>query len=275
MTKPTYSCVASFILWGLVATMLWCVPPAFAGSTGAPEGKDSTGTAEDLRSPEALAELKRATDFLAGLPRLHAHVNLVHDVVQEDGRHLQFEKKGDIYLQRPDRLFVDVKLDDGRHRQSWYDGQNLTIAELSRKQHTRIKAPPTVDEMLDMLEEMLKDPLPLADLFYSDLSPLAQLALEADVVGDSLVNGVPCRHLAFRGTSVDWQLWVEQGNKPFIRKVVISYREVPGVPQFVAWIDLWETPKRFAKDRFTSSPPTGSTLIDVPVAPRSEEGGQP
>ena len=78
-----------------------------------------------------------------------------------------------------------------------------------------------------MLEGLFKDPMPLADLFYSDLTPLAERAFEADVVGDSLVNGRPCRQLAFRGETVDWQIWVEQGATPFIRKLAISYREVP------------------------------------------------
>jgi len=233
--------------------------------------------ASDLRDPAALAELQRATDFLTALPRFYIKAAAVYDVIQEDGRRLQFEKHGEIYLQRPDRLFAEVYLDDGRHRQFWYDGKNLGFAERSRKLHTKIKAPPTIDATLDMLEELLKDPMPLADLLYSDLTPLAERAFEADIVGDSLVNGRPCRHLAFRGETLDWQIWIEQGASPFIRKIALSYREIPGTPQFVAVIERWETPELFSEDLFSFAAPADSQWIEVlvPMPRLIEEGGQP
>jgi len=231
----------------------------------------------DLRDPAALAELKRATDFLVALPNFRIKASVAYDVIQEDGRRLQFEKQGDIFLQRPNRLFVEVRLDDGRHRQLWYDGKTLSLAERSKKIHTQVDAPPTIDATLDMLEDLFKDPMPLADLLYSDLNPLAELAFEADVVGDSLVNGQPCQHLAFRGETVDWQIWVEQGATPFIRKLAISYREEPGTPQYVAALELWETPKSFSNDLFTFTAPADSEKIDifVPAPNQSEAGGQP
>jgi len=251
--------------------------PAAEVQTSVAEVSDEPGEVQDLRDPAALAELKRATEFLTSLPRFHFKSTVLYDVIQEDGRRLQFEKHGDVYLQRPDRLFAEVYLDDGRHRQFWYDGKTLSIAELSRKLHTKVKAPPTIDGTLDMLEGLFKDPMPLADLLYSDLTPLEQRAFEADVVGDSLVNGKPCLQLAFRGETVDWQLWVEQGATPFIRKVVISYREQPGTPQVTALIDFWETPERYSDGLFTFVAPAGSEWISVlvPMPRKPGEGGQP
>lgn len=231
----------------------------------------------DLRDPAALAELKRATDFLVALPNFRIKASVAYDVIQEDGRRLQFEKQGDIFLQRPNRLFVEVRLDDGRHRQLWYDGKTLSLAERSKKIHTQVDAPPTIDATLDMLEDLFKDPMPLADILYSDLTHLTELAFEADVVGNSLVNDKPCQHLAFRGETIDWQIWVEQGATPFIRKLAISYRQAPGTPQYVAALDLWETPGSFSNDLFTFTAPPGSESINilVPEPNQSEAGGQP
>lgn len=248
-------------------------PPAAAGAeTGASEDPG-----EDLRDPEALAELKRATDFLTALPRFQFKAAAVYDVIQDDGRRLQFEKHGEVYLQRPDKFFADVYLDNGRHRQFWYDGQMLGFAELSRKLHTQLKAPSTIDDTLDLLEELFKEPMPLADLLYSDLSPLGQKAFEADIVGDSLVDDRSCVHLAFRGETVDWQLWVDKGAQPFVRKLAISYREQPGVPQFVAVLKDWETPERFSDGLFSFTAPAGSAWVNilVPMPEKQQEGGQP
>ena len=264
--------LCSLLTWWVAA-----IPVAAAGSAepGVAMSTERLPGTDDARDPEALELLKRATDFITSLQRFQFKAAISYDVIQDDGRRLQFEKRGEISLERPDHLFADVFLDDGRHRQVWYDGKTLSIAERSRHLHTQIKSPPTIDAMLDMLEALLKDPMPLADLLYSDLAPLEQRALEADVVGDSLVNGVHCQHLAFRGETVDWQLWIEQGPKPFIRKLVISYRGIPGTPQYAAWISEWQTPERFGVARFTFTAPAGSEFIEMLVAVprRTGEGG--
>jgi len=283
MIRSTYRFAVAYSLWVALGMVLPGTAPVLAQETAKAEpavaqaAPASEEPAEDLRNPEALAELKRATDFLTALPRFQFEATGAYDVIQEDGRRLQFEKTGVVSLQRPDRLFADVYLDDGRHRQFWYDGKNLSIAELSKKLHTQTKAPATIDGTLDLLEGIFKDPMPLSDLLYSDLAPLQERAEEADIVDNAMVDGRPCTHLAFRGETVDWQLWVEQGERPFIRKVVVTYREQPGTPQFVAWLDEWQTPEKFSADKFTFAAPAGSQWIDLMVAvpQTSTEGGQP
>ncbi len=260
----------------VIGTVLFMAGDAVAAEPSTPA---AAGTPEEasLRDPAAIAELKRATDFLVSLPRFHIKSSMIYDVIQEDGRPLQFQKQGDVYIQRPDRFYAEIKFDDGRFRQYWYDGNMLSLAERSKKIHTRMKAPPTIDQTLDMMEGLFKEPQPMADLYYSDLSSLDTLAVNADVVGDSMVGGRSCTHLSFRGKRVDWQIWVEKGPAPFIRKLVISYRDEPGNPQAVALLDVWETPKRFKDEIFKFTVPSDSQWIDVlvPMPRRIEEGGQP
>lgn len=267
----------------LVGLLAWMPCTCIAADPSPSAVHDSAGIiAEpsetvDLREPSAIAELKRATDFLTSLSRFHVKVSINYNVFQSDGRLLQFEKTGDVFLQRPDRFFADIRFDDGRWRKIWYDGKMLSIAALSKNLHTRIKVPPTIDATLDILENLFKEPQPFADLLYSDLSPIDQLALEADNVGDSLVNGRPCSHLAFRGKTIDWQIWVEQGTTPFIRKLVISYREEPGKPQSVVLVDLWETPDQFNDSLFEFIVPPDSQWMKMlmPMPRMTDKGGRP
>lgn len=262
-------CLFSLVLglWGAAAPER---APASASEDGAAPGVGR-------RDPAALAELRRATDFLSALPRFRLSATVAYDAIQADGRRIQFEKSGTLFLQRPDRFYGETRLDDGRQRRIWYDGKTLSIAELSKNVHARVKAPPTADAALDMLERLFREPLPLSDLLYSDLRPLERRATEAAVVGESTVDGRPCLHLAFRGEVVDWQLWVEQGPKPFVRKLVITYRKEAGTPQYTAWIDRWETPRRLQADLFRFKAPAGSQRIDllVPLPRVTEEGGRP
>lgn len=251
---------------------------AFSFAADQTEATTEKGSGDgNLRDPEALSELKRATDFLTSLPRFHIKASVAYDVIQADGRVLQFEKIGKVYIKRPDCFYSEVQFDDGRFRQYWYDGKMLSLAERSKNLYTRIKAPPTIDAALDMMEGLFNDPQALSDLYYSDLSPLDGLALEADVVGDSLVNGKPCKHLAFRGKTVDWQIWVEQGKTPFIRKLAVHYQKDTGMPSYVAWLNFWETPERFPDDLFVFKVPADSQWIDMlgPMPSGMEKGGRP
>jgi len=270
-----------WVTLSLCCLLIWPANIIHAVAADLPEpgpvvAQDQGAEVEDLRDPEALAELKRATDFLIAQPRFKFEARIFYDVIQDDGRRLQFEKTGEITLQRPNQLYVESRHDDGTWRKLWYQGKTLSIAELSQNLHTQVQAPPTIDATLDMLEALVKEPQPLADILYNDLSPLEEQAIEADLVGDSLLDEVPCRQLSFRGETVDWQLWVEQGEKPFIRKVVINYREAPGSPQYMALINDWETPERFSDELFTFVVPKGSEWIKVLGPPRQTgEGGQP
>ena len=138
----------------LLGLLLMAQPVAAADEPQAvsgPGAAEAVAEEEDLRDPAALAELRRATDFLMALPRFRIRASVYYDVIQEDGRQLQFEKQGEICLQRPDRIFADVRLDDGRWRQLWYDGKTVNIAERSKNIHAGGKAPATIDQMLDML----------------------------------------------------------------------------------------------------------------------------
>ncbi|MEN8686717.1 MAG: DUF2092 domain-containing protein [Desulfuromonadales bacterium] len=248
-------------LCGLVFWMALAVAPVAATDAEGPVANESYPA--EFRDPEALAELKKATDFLVAQPRFSFSARIFYDVIQTDGRRLQFEKTGEITLQRPNQLYVESRHDDGVWRKLWYQGEELSIADLSKNLHTQVKAPPSVDETLDMLEDLVREPQPLADLLYSDLSHLQDHAIEADIVGDSLLDGLSCVHLAFRGETIDWQIWVELSATPFIRKVALSYREAPGNPQYVALINDWTTPEQFSDEIFQFKVPQGSQWIKV------------
>ncbi len=225
-----------------------------------------------LREPAAIAELKRATDFLTALPRFHLSITAHYDIAEEDGFRLNYERIGEIYLQRPDRFSADISFDDGRARQYVYDGHFLGIAERSKKVHTQVRAPETIDGTLDMLEGLLKEPQPLADLMYSDLTPLDKNAKEATTIGDSVVGGHACKHLAFRGENADWQVWVEQGDKPYIRKFTVAYPKARGSPKIVATLSTWEIPDSMSSEQFTFRPAADSEWIDMLISmPRTIE----
>jgi hypothetical protein len=212
---------------------------------------------------EALEILKKATDYLTGLKRLHLKAYKEQDVVQESGQKLQFSTSFEVFLKRPDRLFVFFTDDDGNQRRLWYDGETVTMCDEKEKVYGQIAVAETIDKMLDYLEMVIRYPLPLADLFYNDLSSLSSRALSGMYLGISFVENVACDHLAFRGESVDWQFWVDRGKKPLIQKIVITYKELPGEPQLSARLSEWDVKPTLADGLFQFSKPEGARRIQV------------
>jgi hypothetical protein len=226
---------------------------------------------------EALTILTKATDYLTGLKQFTIKAVKETDVVQASGQKLQFATAIEVAVRRPNLLFGSWAQDDGTIRQLWYNGGTVTIYEDTENVFGQIQAPDTIDEMLDYMETVLKSPQPLTDIFDNNLSYLAELPVSGRYVGVSYLEGIACDHLAFRGETVDWQLWIDRGEKPLIQKIVITYKELQGEPQIAARMLNWNTQPTISDDLFQFSPPEGARQIQVVVPERGnpgEGGGQ-
>jgi hypothetical protein len=83
---------------------------------------------------------------------------------------------------------------------------------------------------------------------------------DAKHIGRGVIDGVECEHLAFRTPDVDWQLWVQMGDRPFPRRYVITSKAVTAAPQYTVEILSWRT-EGVAANTFTFSPPAGAGKI--------------
>jgi hypothetical protein len=226
---------------------------------------------------EALEILKKATDYLTGLKHFIIKVVDTKDVVQASGQKIQFASTIEIAVRRPNQLFGSWIRDDGTIRQFFYNGKTVTIYEDTENVFGQIQTPDTIDEMFDYVETVMNSSQPLADLLDNDLSHLAELPLSGSYVGVSYLDSIACDHLAFRGETVDWQLWIDRGEKPLIQKMVITYRQLSGEPQYTARLIDWDIQPNISDDLFEFSPPEGARQIKIFVSERGnpgEGGGQ-
>jgi hypothetical protein len=85
----------------------------------------------------------------------------------------------------------------------------------------------------------------------------------AAYVGLHQVRGVKCHHVMGRQENVDWQLWI-QAAEPFVpRKLVITYKELPGQPQYIAFLDDWNVAAEVPDATFTFTPPAGARKTEL------------
>jgi hypothetical protein len=217
------------------------------------------------RSVEARAEqeLKKMGEFLAKLPRFALEAEETFDEIPDGQLRRQLTNVRRVAVERPNHVAADAT-GDTLNRASWYDGRTVTVLDKEHNVYATIEAPGTIDATFDKLTDEYGVVLPLADLLYSD--PYAVLMAGVTYgryLGIHQAAGVDCHHLAFSQETIEWQIWIDAGDKPLPRKLVISYVQEPGEPQYSATIRRWNLDARAPVGLFTFEAPEGAQKIDA------------
>jgi hypothetical protein len=93
---------------------------------------------------------------------------------------------------------------------------------------------------------------------------LTEQVEEGEYLGLHRVGDRKCHHLAFRQRGLDWQLWVDAGDKPLPLKFLLTYRRQPGEPQF-ATVFTWDLSAQPSEDAFTFKAPAGARKIEFVI----------
>jgi hypothetical protein len=168
-----------------------------------------------------------------------------------------------VAVERPNHVAADAT-GDTLSRASWYDGRTVTVLDKEHNVYATIEAPATIDATFDKLEDEYGVVLPLADLLYAD--PYAVLMAGVTYgryLGIHQAAGVACHHLAFSQATIEWQIWIDAGDKPLPRKLVISYVQEPGEPQYSAVIRRFTLDAPVPEGLFIFEPPEGARKIDA------------
>ena len=167
-------------------------------------------------------------------------------------------------VRRPDRLVVDVTGDDGSSKMI-YDGKTLVAYAVEQKKYSSIPVPGKMDEMLDIVSDRMGVDFPLADLLTDnpDRSVLSGI-ISGGQVGTATIDGVVCRHFFFnQSPDLELELWLEDNDRALPRRVVVTYRALPGRPTFVAELSDWDFAIRPADTEFVFQPPAGVTQVEL------------
>jgi hypothetical protein len=213
--------------------------------------------------PRAAEALRQMSSFLAETPRLSVEAEESFDSPDAKGLRAELNNVRRITVERPGRLAVTSR-GDTLTRSSWYDGRSLTILNTKLNVYVTMDAPPTIDGVFDKVAEELGVSVPLSDFFYSD--PYASL-MEGVVAGRHLgvheAAGVPCQHLTFSQEGLSWQVWIESGERPLPRRLVMTYEDVPGTPRYAATLRRWDLNPKIDPAMFKFTPPPGAKPLDL------------
>lgn len=214
------------------------------------------------QSPDARALLLNMASFLAKAPAFDVTVRSGYDAIQADGQRIEFGEQRRILLQRPDRVRVEIVRSDGDQGLLLFDGKGLTAFKADELVYAHVEKPGTVDDAVIYLVRDLQMIMPLARMFLTTFpQDLEKQLTEVSYVEENRLFDVPTDHLAARSTDIDLQVWITQGEQPLPRRVILTYKNAPGQPQFRADLSAWNLAPQVQADSFHFNPPAGAELI--------------
>jgi hypothetical protein len=233
----------------------------------------------DKRPPQrtvdacATAEVKKMSDYLGGLK---AFTVRSHGSLTSSGGKAtpQRETRGRVAMQRPNKLRVE-RMGNGERTEVYYDGESFTVFRPASMMYASAQAPPTVDELIDSVEEALGWIPPAADLLYQDPSTvLMSETRSGKCLESSTLDGVTVKHLSFDGPQVAWEIWIEQGNRPLPRKLVVLAKDDPNRERYTVELTDWVENPELSDSTFVFVPPQKAEKISFLAAPKSTPAQQ-
>lgn len=214
-----------------------------------------------------------ACAYLRSAERFSVNVAIDYDEVLKSGQKVQYSREGVVKVERPNRLRAESESDKGA-REIVYDGKAVTVFRPDSGVYAVFPAPDTIDAMLDLAEEK-GIVMPLDDLLRTrPCAGIGESLKTGTYAGRHWVNGGWYHHLLLTTEAVDVQMWVALGDEPEIRKVVITYRDAPGMPQYSALLTDWDFAPEIDETSFTFTPPEGAKQVAFRGASESAGGSQ-
>jgi hypothetical protein len=170
-----------------------------------------------------------------------------------------------VLVRRPDRLAITAAGDDGTTKIT-YDGKTLTMYSQETNKYLSNAVSGTLEDVLRDASNRLDVDFPLADLLANDPAK----AFLHDVIAGRIVNtvtidGMPCLHMIFlQPPGIDLELWAEKTEQAVPRRLIVTYRSLPGEPRFTAVMSDWKLGINPQDAEFAFQPPPGATMMEVP-----------
>lgn len=215
--------------------------------------------------PAALKALETMSAYLRTLNAFEMKADVVADDVTDEGRKLQIGSTITYQVRKPNQFTIDT-VSDRKVRKLYYDGKQITLFAPKVGFYAQAPAPPTIRETLDVLHDQYDIEVPLEDLFrWGEPGDNRDKLTRGFYVGPARIGGIETDQYAYSTGDVDWQVWIERGDKPVPRKIVITSLFDETDPQFAATMS-WNTAPGLKDADFTFAPPPNATSIKFATA---------
>ena len=248
---------------------------------GAPALHAATQQKKPVLSEEASAALMRMGQTLRGAEQFSFQARTIRVYADANGQPLHIFHTLKVVVHRPNRMLVDVSGDDGSSKLV-FDGKTAVIYSAAQKKYASIPVPEgTIQAMMKEAMGRLGVDFPLAD-FLTEAPDKAFLAgiSSGRVVDTVTIDGSPYLHLFFsQPPGIELELWLAKDNQSLPRRLIVTYRDLPGQPNFIAEFSDWNLDIHPSDAEFTFQPPADAEQIQLKpaaaaAAPTKGKGGK-
>jgi hypothetical protein len=241
-------------------------------ATAAPAATDTRTQAWNI--------LWRMAQYLGSAPAFSVSVVSSYDTVQESGQKIEFGERRKVILTRPDRLRVESEHSNGARIAAVFTGREIFLVDVTNKVYATEPQPGTLDDSIVHFVADLGLRMPLAALLMARLpQEFERRVREIAYVEKTNLLGTPSHHLAARGDSVDMQVWVSDGPQPLPLRIVLTYKNAPGQPEFRAQFLDWNMAPVITETTFKPSiPPDAHKILftaQLAKARQQAQGAKP
>jgi hypothetical protein len=252
-----------FLGCSLLLTLILALFPALNGNaeqqapkaskSAKPQKKKAAPAVKPVLEPKALDIVKAASDRLAAARTLSFTAVATHETPSRPGPPLLNTLKGEVILQRPDKMRV-ITPGDGRAFEFYYNGKTVMAYAPVENLVAVADAPPSIDAMLDEVHRLAAVSFPFADLIsdnpYQQVAPGLKLAFyvgQSHIVGDTTTDIV-----ALENDKAFAQLWI--GTEDHLPRMIrLVYLDDPQALRVQVQYYNWELDRTFPADAFESA----------------------
>jgi hypothetical protein len=192
---------------------------------------------------------------------------LIRAYLDDQGQLLHIFHTVKVMVHRPDRLAVHRTGDDGTN-DLFYDGKTVAIFGASANKYAQIPAPNNIEATLDVIADRLQVDFPLSD--FVDTDPAKSFLSDVTsgrVVNTVTIDGKPYSHLFFsQAGGIDLELWLDKTEQALPRRLIVTYRSMPGQPNFIAEFSDWNFSAHPSDAEFVFQPPAGAQKVELQAA---------
>jgi hypothetical protein len=247
----------------------------------APALHAATQQKKPVISEEASAALTRMGQTLRGAEQFSFQARTIRVYADANGQPLHIFHTLKVVVHRPNRMLVDVSGDDGSSRLV-FDGKTAVIYSAAQKKYASIPVPEgTIQAMMKEAMGRLGVDFPLAD-FLTEAPDKAFLSgiSSGRVVDTVTIDGSPYLHLFFsQPPGIELELWLAKDNQSLPRRLIVTYRDLPAQPNFIAEFSDWNLDIHPSDAEFTFQPPADAEQVQLKpaaaaAAPAKGKGGK-
>jgi len=170
-----------------------------------------------------------------------------------------------VVVHRPSRLLVEVSGDDGSNKLV-FDGKTADLYSAAQNKYASIPIPEgTIEAMMKEAMGRLGVDFPLAD-FLTEAPNKAFLTgvTSGRVIDTVTIDGSPYLHLFFsQPPGIELELWLEKNDQSLPRRLIVTYRDLPGQPNFIAEFSDWNFNIHTSDADFAFQPPAGAVEVQL------------